>query len=174
MTLTAINHDSFVDRIVENARHAAAALTGARVPHRLVGGVAVLFHMRELGEDAEGIRQGADFAVEPGSLPAVHDALTMVGYTPDPFSPTTFLQAKRQPAIHIIFTDSSSLEPAQAVDGVATAPVADLVRMKLTSYRLKDKVHIQDMDGVGLITPEIEASLSEPLRQRLAEVRAQE
>ena len=46
--------------------------------------------------------------------------------------------------------------------------------MKLTSFRLKDKVHIQDMDGVGLITPEIEASLPEVLRQRLAEVRAQE
>jgi hypothetical protein len=52
------------------------------------------------------------------------------------------------------------------------APVADLVRMKLTSFRLKDKVHIQDLDGVGLITPEIEAQLPEFLRQRLAEVRA--
>ena len=54
------------------------------------------------------------------------------------------------------------------------APVADLVRMKLTSYRLKDRVHIQDLDGVGLITPEIEAQLPEPLRHRLAEVRASE
>jgi len=34
------------------------------------------------------------------------------------------------------------------------------------------RIHIQDLDGVGLITPEIEAGLSEPLRQRLAEVRA--
>jgi hypothetical protein len=46
--------------------------------------------------------------------------------------------------------------------------------MKLTSFRLKDKVHIQDMDSVGLITPEIEASLSPILRERLAEVRATE
>ena len=58
--------------------------------------------------------------------------------------------------------------------GIPIAPIADLVRMKLTSFRLKDKVHIQDLDGVGLITPEIEQSLSEPLRQRLAEVRATE
>jgi hypothetical protein len=58
--------------------------------------------------------------------------------------------------------------------GILIAPVADLVRMKLTSFRLKDKVHIQDLDGVGLITPEIEQGLSEPLRQRLAEVRATE
>jgi|SRR5579872_5482864 len=33
---------------------------------------------------------------------------------------------------------------------------------------------VQDMDSAGLITPEIEASLSEPLRARLAEVRATE
>ncbi len=46
--------------------------------------------------------------------------------------------------------------------------------MKLTSYRLKDQVHIQDLDAVGLITPEVEAQLSELLRTRLADVRAAE
>jgi hypothetical protein len=54
------------------------------------------------------------------------------------------------------------------------APVADLVRMKLTSYRLKDRVHIQDLDAVGLITSDIEADLPDLLRARLAEVRASE
>ena len=51
------------------------------------------------------------------------------------------------------------------------ATVADLVQMKLTSFRLKDQVHIQDMDSVGLITPEIEAQLSDALRERLDQVR---
>lgn len=60
------------------------------------------------------------------------------------------------------------------IEGILLAPVADLVRMKLTSYRLKDRVHIQDLDAVGLITPEIEAQLPELLRARLAEVRAAE
>lgn len=44
--------------------------------------------------------------------------------------------------------------------------------MKLTSFRLKDRVHIQGMDGVGLISPAIEGELSPILRDRLAEVRA--
>ncbi len=65
-------------------------------------------------------------------------------------------------------------EPVRTKEGILIASVAALVRMKLTSFRLKDKVHIQDLDGVGLITQEIEKSLSEPLRQRLAEVRATE
>jgi hypothetical protein len=41
---------------------------------------------------------------------------------------------------------------------------------ELTSFSMKDKVHIQDIDEVGLITPEIEQTLSEPWRARLAEV----
>ena len=54
------------------------------------------------------------------------------------------------------------------------APVADLVTMKLTSFRLKDQVHIQDMDSVGLITTEIEEQLSDTLRERLEQVRLSE
>ncbi len=59
-------------------------------------------------------------------------------------------------------------------NGILLAPVADLVRMKLTSFRLKDKVHIIDLDSVGLITPEIEQGLPEALRDRLEQVRKEE
>jgi hypothetical protein len=65
-------------------------------------------------------------------------------------------------------------EPVRTVEGVLLAPIADLVRMKLTSFRLKDQVHIQDLDHAGLITTEIEAALPEILRARLAQVRATE
>jgi hypothetical protein len=34
-------------------------------------------------------------------------------------------------------------------EGILIAPVADLVRMKLTSFRLKDKVHIQDLERLA-------------------------
>jgi hypothetical protein len=44
--------------------------------------------------------------------------------------------------------------------------------MKLTSFRMKDQLHIKDLDSARLITPEIEAQLPEALRARLAEVRA--
>jgi hypothetical protein len=46
--------------------------------------------------------------------------------------------------------------------------------MKLTGNRLKDKVHIQDLDGAGLITTQIEKELPELLRQQLAEISASE
>jgi len=58
--------------------------------------------------------------------------------------------------------------------GVMVMPVPELVRLNLQIFRLKDQLHVQDLDAVGLITPEIEATLSEPLRARLASVRATE
>ena len=55
--------------------------------------------------------------------------------------------------------------------GLRLMPIADLVRTKLTSCRLKDQTHIQDLDEAGLITPEVEAALSPILRERLKDVR---
>jgi hypothetical protein len=46
--------------------------------------------------------------------------------------------------------------------------------MKLTSFRLKDQVHIKDLDEAGVITPELIAGLSPGLRERLTQVRAHE
>lgn len=53
-------------------------------------------------------------------------------------------------------------------------PLADLVRMKLTSFRAKDEAHLKDLDEAGLLTPEMEAGLAPVLRARLAQVRARE
>ena len=87
-------------------------------------------------------------------------------------------------AVYMIFAGErvrrEDSEPApelgayRVIKGIRLIPIPDLVRMKLTSFRLKDKVHIQDLDKVGLITSEIEAGLPEHLRHRLAEVRATE
>jgi hypothetical protein len=53
-------------------------------------------------------------------------------------------------------------------------PVADLVRMKLSSYHLRDQVQIQDLDHVGLITPQVESLLPDDLRTRLSLIRQQQ
>jgi hypothetical protein len=87
-------------------------------------------------------------------------------------------------AVHLIFTGEKvkasypeaapSLGLGRKLHGVRLVPLADLVRMKLTSFRSKDETHLKDLDEAGLITPEIEADLSEVLRARLAQARARE
>jgi hypothetical protein len=123
-------------------------------------------------EDLEGIAR----AVEPFGLQHRHvagvDMLVQAG------APS----ARR--AVHLIFTGEKvkanypepapAIGPSRTLHGVRLIPLADLVRMKLTSFRSKDETHLKDLDEAGLITPEIEAGLSEILRARLVQVRARE
>ena len=57
---------------------------------------------------------------------------------------------------------------------VMVAPVADLVRMKLSSFRDKDRVHVRSMDAARLITPDVEKNLTPELAARLKHVRETE
>src|SRR5260370_15874126 len=87
-------------------------------------------------------------------------------------------------AVHLIFTGEKvkanyleavpDIGPCRVLRGVRLVPLGDLVRMKLTSFRSKDETHLKDLDDAGLITPEIEADLSEALLARLPQVRAHE
>jgi hypothetical protein len=66
------------------------------------------------------------------------------------------------------------LGPYVRLRGVRLIPLADLVRMKLTSFRARDEAHIKDLDEAGLITPEIECGLSAALIDRLKRTRERE
>jgi hypothetical protein len=66
------------------------------------------------------------------------------------------------------------LGAGRRIQGIPLIPLADLVRMKLTSFRLKDQAHLKDLDEQGLISPEMVAALSPVLGERLAHIRAQE
>jgi len=67
-----------------------------------------------------------------------------------------------------------SIRPVRAGlhgQNIFVIPVMDLVRMKLSSNRDKDRVHIRGMDAAGLITNAVEAGLSEDLGFRLRHIR---
>jgi len=91
---------------------------------------------------------------------------------------------KARSAVHFVFLNErvqpDYLEPVPPMneatrteDGLTLVRLEDLVTMKLTSFRLKDQVHIQDLDGVGLITRDIESRLPASLAERLAYIRSQ-
>jgi hypothetical protein len=78
-------------------------------------------------------------------------------------------QPSTRRAIHLICTPE--LAPYRQIRGLRLIPPADLVRLKLTSFRAKDEAHLKDLDEAGVITPEIEAGLSPVLMGRLRQVR---
>jgi hypothetical protein len=87
-------------------------------------------------------------------------------------------------AVHLVFAGERvrpdyleavpELGKANTIEGLRLIQLADLVRMKLTSFRLKDQTHIKDLDEAGLITEEVEAQLSPELQHRLQHVRSHE
>jgi hypothetical protein len=64
------------------------------------------------------------------------------------------------------------LGPTRRVKGLRLIPLAALIHMKLTSFRIKDQMYLVDLDEAGLITSEVEAGLSPVLAERLARTRA--
>lgn len=149
----------------------------------------MFFHVSDRDPGAARATRDIDLAVDRAQLAAIVEAVRPFGLAYRHAAGVDTLIDAQHPrarsAVHLVFVrervrpdyvepvpDFSA--PARTVEGVLLAPVVDLLRMKLTSYRLKDRVHIQDMDAVGLLTPDIEAALPETLRVRLREVRATE
>jgi hypothetical protein len=186
--LTATVYDTHVEQLFDRIQQLHLLLTAAKIPYRIVGGMAVFMHVSERDPLRARLTSDVDAAIERRWLPAVIQAGQTVGWIYRHVSGIDMLvdavQPKARSAVHFVFLNEKvrpeyaeavpASPPDQTREGILLAPVADLVLMKLTSFRLKDRVHIQDLDAVGLISPEIEAQLPDLLRDRLAEVRSNE
>jgi hypothetical protein len=186
--LTAAAYDIHVEQLFARIQQFHSLLTAAGVPYRLVGGLAVFIHVSERDPLRARLTSDVDAAILRADLPAVIHAASKAGWSYRHIAGVDMLVETEHPktrsAVHLVFLNEKvrpeyleavpDSPPAATGEGILLATVADLVRMKLTSYRLKDRVHIQDLDAVGLITAEIEAQLPEIFRSRLAEIRASE
>jgi hypothetical protein len=183
------HYEKHVEQLVEVAARFAAALSKAGIEYRIVGGLAVYLHVNGIDPLAARLTRDIDAAVRRNDIEAISQLVKPFGLQFRHAAGVDMLVDSRDPkarsAVHLIFVNEKvrpqyieavpdfSSSPNN-VDGLVVAPVFDLVRMKLTSFRDKDRVHIRDLDSVGLITLEIEASLPDVLRERLAQVRATE
>ncbi|HME05563.1 MAG TPA: hypothetical protein VKG25_00880 [Bryobacteraceae bacterium] len=186
--LTAHAYDRHMEQLFERMRRFHAAMDAAGLSYRIIGGVAAFLHVYDREPDQARSTRDVDAAVARADLPRIIAAAEKGGFRHRHARGIDMLMDADQPgarsAVHLIFigekvrpgdlAEIPASDPVRTKEGIWICPVADLVRMKLTSFRLKDKVHIQDLDGVGLITPEIEAGLPGALRERLDEVRTLE
>ena len=182
--------NSFFDVRVEQLFSLAGvvehAFASAGIDYRVVGGLAAYLYVEERDPDAGRLTRDIDIAVRREDLDAIARAVEPFGLQHRHVAGEDMLVQTGQPsarrAVHMIFSGEKVREEyAEAVPemgafrvlhGVRLAPAEDLIRMKLTSYRLKDEMHLKDLDEAGLITPEIEARLSPLQRERLRETRA--
>ena len=173
-----------VEKIRARLDRAVVALEGAGIPYAVVGGNAVAAWVSRVDEAAVRNTQDVDILLRRDDLERARVALEAAGFVfRHVKSFDMFLDgpgAKVRDAIHVVYA-GEKIEPdylARApdlseVDEAGPFHVVDLeplVRMKLTSYRFKDRVHLLDMIGVGLIDATWPARFPAELGARLQEL----
>jgi Uncharacterised nucleotidyltransferase len=170
-----------VAKVRERLLRATAALNQAGVPYAVVGGHAVASWVATIDAGAVRNTRDVDLLVRRSDLPAVTVALEQAGFAAaQSFGVTMFLDgpdAKPSESIHLLFAGekvkehdplaSPEIVTADDPAGFRVLTFESLVRMKLLSNRDKDKTHIRDMIGVGLLDKSWLAKLPPILAERL-------
>jgi hypothetical protein len=173
-----------VEKVRERLQRAVGALETAKIPYAVVGGNAVAAWVATIDEAAVRYTQDVDILLRRADLEAAKTALASAGFVFRHVKGIDmFLDgpgAKARDAVHILFAS----EKVRASDPVPTPDVTEsdristfravalesLVKMKLTSFRRKDQVHILDMLDVGLVDATWLPRLPEELSVRLKEL----
>ena len=173
-----------VDKVHQRLFRATHALENALVTYAVAGDAAIAAWVSRVDEAAVRNTQDVDIVLRRADLPAARKALEQTGFVyRHVASIDMFLDgpdAKARDAVHIVFA-------AEKVRADYAAPVPDvseseatetfrllsldaLVRMKLTSFRDKDRVHLRDLMGVGLVDANWLEKVPAILRPRLQEL----
>jgi hypothetical protein len=166
-----------VDQLFEVAGRFEAALSRANIEYRITGGFAAYIHVNAVDPIAARLTRDIDVEVRRDELDAVIEATRAFGFRHLVVKGLDVLEDAAAPKAHseIHLLPVPALSPLVRIEnGISLVTVADLAVKKLTSFRLKDRVHVRDLDGVGLITSDVEAQLSPELKSRLDEIRATE
>lgn len=173
-----------IERVRQRLLRAAHALERAEVPYAVAGGNAVAAWVSRVDEAAVRNTQDVDIVLRRADLPNARMALEQVGFVyRHAAGIDMFLDgpdAKARDAVHILFAAEKVrdhyVEPVPDVsesdktDTFCLITLDALVRMKLTSFRDKDRVHLRDLIEVGLVDESWLDRVLSSLRMRLREL----
>jgi hypothetical protein len=174
-----------VERVRERMHRTAHTLEQAGIPYAVIGGNAVAAHVGRVDESVVRNTPDVNILLRRSDLEAATTALTNSGFIyRNVKGLDIFLDgpnAKSRDAVQVTFAG----EKVRAGDPVSAPDVGEsettplyrvvalepLVKMKLTAFRNKDRMHIRDMIDVGLVDeswlPRLPAELSSRLKELL-------
>lgn len=176
---------------IENVRNrlerAAAALGGTGVDYAVIGGNAVAAWVSRVDESAVRNTRDVDILLRREDREAAFAAMEAAGFIHRRVASLgkaavmdVFLDGPDsgiRDAVHVLWAGEKVLPDApestphlnETVDGggFALIPLEDLVRMKLISFRDKDRMHLRDLVGVGLVDESWPARFPARLAERL-------
>ena len=173
-----------IERVRARLLRASRALTAAGVPYAVAGGNAVAAWVSRVDEAAVRNTQDVDIILRRADLSTASEALQNAGFVFRHVEGVDLFldgpQAKARDAVHVVFA-SEKVRPeyVEPVPDVSESEDAEmfrllsldaLVRMKLTSFRDKDRVHLRDLIDVGLVDRTWIDRVVPALRVRLQEL----
>jgi hypothetical protein len=175
-----------VAMVKERLKQAVTALETAGIPHAVAGGNAVAAWVSRIDPAAVRTTVDVDILIDRADLERATAALEAVGFVHSfEFGIHIFVdgpQGKAREAVHILFA-GEPVKPADPVaapdlsatdlhEGYRIVDLDQLITMKLTAFRDKDRTHLRDMIDVGLIDGQTVARLPALLQPRLEELLA--
>ena len=154
-----------VEKVRQRVLRAASALERAGIPYAVAGGNAVAAWVSRVDEAAVRNTQDVDIVLRRDDLEAAKGALAEAGFVyRHSFGIDMFLDgpdAKARDAVHIVFAGEKvrphyaapapDVSESETTESFRIVALESLVRMKLTSFRDKDRTHLRDFLEVGLI-----------------------
>jgi hypothetical protein len=170
-----------VAKVRERLLRATTALNQLGVPYAVIGGNAVASWVATVDEGAVRNTRDVDLLVLRSDLPAIQAALEQAGFVRDDVLEVVMFrdgpEGKPSEALHLLFAGEKArpehLLPApdiQTVQDPANFRVLTLdmlVVMKLMSNWDKDRTHLRDLIGIGLLDAGWLPRLPDQLAQRL-------
>jgi hypothetical protein len=136
-------------------------LTAEGIPHELIGGLAVFIHVEEADPTHSILTRDVDLMVRREDLDRIKQVAAKKGFRFRHAAGLDILlygdadSAKN--AVRLVFKNNFAPKKKRILgEEVLVIPVADLLRMKLSAFRDKDRVHVRSMDAAGLITTGVE------------------
>jgi hypothetical protein len=170
-----------MDRVELRLKKAVSILESTSIPYAIVGGNAVRIWVAQVDPGAVRATNDVDILIRPEDLDQLKQVMAENGYRYRKAAGLDmFLEGKEDSvryAIHIVlanrmvkqddFEPNPDVEPVEYGDGIRILPLERLVRMKLNSFRLKDRVHLLDMIEVGIVDEAWITKFPKPLSDRL-------
>ncbi len=176
--------DRAVDKVKDRLSRVVAALDSVGIEYAVVGGNAVQIWVAQVDESAVRNTRDVDIVLNRSDLESAIAVMETRGFIfRRSAGVTMFLDgpdAKARDAVHVVFAGEKvredydepvpSIDHCEQIENIRILPLESLVKMKLTSFRDKDRVHLRDMLDVGLIDDTWLDRFSPPLRARLQEL----
>lgn len=170
-----------VESVRQRLLRSTGALGAAGVPYAVAGGNAVAAWVATVDEAAVRNTQDVDVLIRRADFPAAKAALEAAGFVHRKSAGLDLFldhsSASLRNAVHLIFAGETvrpgepdpnpDVAESQSLGAFQLLSLDALVRIKLTAYRDKDRTHLRDLIGVGLVDRSWVKRLPAPLAERL-------